>query len=118
MDPYAILGVPPTATLPECRRAYLRLSVSMHPDRNHHPRAHDQFCQLQRAWDMVKDPTARDAYDRQQQPIWHLDLRRTDLTTDLTYQCHCGGTFFLEEDDLLPCIIPCDGCSRAIRVRP
>ncbi len=44
---YDCLGVARTATPAEIRRAFRAKALSLHPDKNQHPRAVDMFQQLQ-----------------------------------------------------------------------
>jgi len=71
-DPYALLGVLPTATAQEIARAYRRLLRHHHPDtstrRPHgagpdHPLPLDQ---VRAAYALLRDPAARAEYDRAQ----------------------------------------------------
>lgn len=57
MSHYAILGVPPTATPEQIKRAYRRLAMRWHPDRNDHPEATERFKEIRAAYDQL---TARD----------------------------------------------------------
>lgn len=61
-DPYAVLGVPPTATLPELRRAYRRLALAHHPDRAGAASA-PTFARIAEAYRLLSDAAARAAYD-------------------------------------------------------
>ena len=60
-----MLGVPPTATDAEIRRAYLRLAREHHPDlqtARGRP-SDDRMRTLNRAWSVLGDPARRRAYD-------------------------------------------------------
>ncbi|MGH2467672.1 MAG: DnaJ domain-containing protein [Candidatus Limnocylindrales bacterium] len=64
LDPYAVLGVAPTATQGELQRAFRRLSRAHHPDANpDDTKAEPAFKRLARAWELVRTPTRRRAYD-------------------------------------------------------
>ena len=67
MNPYEVLGVPPSATAEEIRAAYRRLTLAYHPDRNPAPQAGHWMAQINRAYAILSDPAQRAAYDRQQQ---------------------------------------------------
>lgn len=64
-DPYAILGVAPTATSEEIKEAWLSRLTLYHPDR--HPENSDWFtrqaARLNEAYQTLKDPERRHAYD-------------------------------------------------------
>lgn len=63
-DHYAVLGVSPTATSSEIKRAYLRLAKEHHPDVASSGRSDDQtFALISHAYDVLKNPASRRAYD-------------------------------------------------------
>lgn len=62
-DYYAMLGVAPTASAAEVRRAYRELARRLHPDLNRAPDAAERFAALTRAYDTLSDPQRRRAYD-------------------------------------------------------
>jgi molecular chaperone DnaJ len=61
-DPYEVLGVSPSATMAELRRAYRLLALEHHPDRAG-AASGDRFAQIAEAYRLLSDPTARTAYD-------------------------------------------------------
>src|SRR5262249_10462091 len=61
-DLYEVLGVSPAATTAELRRAYRRLALQHHPDRAR-PQSAPRSAQTAEAYRMLRDPTARTAYD-------------------------------------------------------
>jgi Ca-activated chloride channel homolog len=62
-DYYAILGLEREATPEDIRRAYHRKARKLHPDVNQDTGATEIFLQIQKAYDVLTDPTARAAYD-------------------------------------------------------
>lgn len=61
---YEILGVPRTATDSEIKKAYRRLAMEYHPDRNDSPEAEAKFKELSEAYQVLVDPQKRAHYDR------------------------------------------------------
>ena len=53
MNSHAILGVPQNASPAEIKRAYRRLAMRWHPDRNTSPEATERFKQIQGAYDQL-----------------------------------------------------------------
>src|SRR6266704_5459907 len=64
-DYYEILGVPRNAEEEEIKRAYRRLAMEHHPDRNvGNPEAEEKFKEAAEAYEVLRDPTKRQSYDR------------------------------------------------------
>ena len=63
-DYYAILGVPRNATQEEIKRAYRRLALKYHPDRNPgNKTAEEKFKEISEAYEVLSDPEKRAIYD-------------------------------------------------------
>src|SRR3974390_2835386 len=64
-DFYEILGVSKSANADELKRAYRKLAMQYHPDRNAGDKGAEQkFKDLNEAYDILKDDQKRAAYDR------------------------------------------------------
>lgn len=63
-DLYEVLGVSKDATEAEIQRAYRKLALKFHPDRNQDdPQAAEKFKKASEAYEILKDPEKRKAYD-------------------------------------------------------
>ena len=64
-DYYEVLGVERNVAGEEIKRAYRKLAVKFHPDKNpDDPHAEEKFKELGEAYDVLMDPDKRAAYDR------------------------------------------------------
>jgi DnaJ-class molecular chaperone len=63
---YEILEVPPAASALEIKKAYRRLALQYHPDRNQgSAESKEKFQQIGQAYDCLSDASKREDYDRQ-----------------------------------------------------
>jgi molecular chaperone DnaJ len=63
-DYYEVLGVPRTASTEEIKKAFRKLAMQYHPDRNNKPGAEDRFKEVNEAYEVLCDQERRAAYDR------------------------------------------------------
>lgn len=63
-DYYEVLGVARTAGQEDIRRAFRKLALDYHPDRNRSADAGERFKEVNEAYEVLKDPEKRKAYDR------------------------------------------------------
>jgi hypothetical protein len=64
-DPYATLQVSPAADADIIEAAYRVLARRYHPDLNRSADATERMAQINAAWDVLRDPERRAAYDRE-----------------------------------------------------
>jgi len=62
-DYYAVLGLQRDATIDDIKRAYRKLARKYHPDVSKEPDAEERFKEVGEAYEVLKDPEKRAAYD-------------------------------------------------------
>ncbi|WOL18397.1 dnaJ protein ERDJ2A [Canna indica] len=68
-EPFSILGLEPGASDPEIKKAYRRLSILYHPDKNPDPEAHKYFVDfISKAYQALTDPISRENFEKYGHP--------------------------------------------------
>ena len=62
-DYYEVLGVKRDASDDDIKRAFKRLAIKYHPDRNKDADAGEKFREINEAYQVLSDPQKRQAYD-------------------------------------------------------
>lgn len=63
-DYYDVLGVSKSASKEDIKRAYRKLALEWHPDRNKSPDAHTKFKEINEAYAILSDSKKKEAYDQ------------------------------------------------------
>jgi molecular chaperone DnaJ len=63
-DYYGVLGVPRDASQEAIKKAFRKLAMQYHPDRNNKPGAEERFKEINEAYEVLSDAERRLAYDR------------------------------------------------------
>jgi len=99
MEYYQILGVAKTATADEIKKAYRKLALKYHPDKNpDNKAAEDKFKEISEAYAVLSDPEKRQQYDTFgsagfRQRYSQEDIFRNFDLNDILRQFGFGGGF-------------------------
>uniref|UniRef100_A0A3P8UGW9 Zgc:122979 n=1 Tax=Cynoglossus semilaevis TaxID=244447 RepID=A0A3P8UGW9_CYNSE len=63
-DFYKVLGVTPDSNEDEIRKAYRKMALKFHPDKNSDADAEDRFKEIAEAYEILADPKKRSIYDQ------------------------------------------------------
>lgn len=64
MNAYDVLGISPSARKEDIKKAYRKLAMQFHPDRNRDPSAEAKFKQINEAWTVLSSPEKKQEHDK------------------------------------------------------
>ncbi|XP_068558961.1 dnaJ homolog subfamily B member 2 isoform X2 [Cebidichthys violaceus] len=97
VDYYNVLGVSKTASQDDIKKAYRKLALKWHPDKNpdNKEEAERKFKELSEAYEVLSDTSKRDAYDRYgNDRVRHTGSSSSDFSSDIP-----GFTFTFRNPD-------------------
>lgn len=124
---YDVLGCSRTSTYDEIKKAYKKMALIYHPDKNVHSRIdYEKFLQIEEAWRILSDVDAKKKYDAEcrqtklesENILIHDRINLKAMTIDenemLSYPCRCGSNYKVNRNDLEEfdeIHIPCQECT-------
>jgi molecular chaperone DnaJ len=85
-DFYEILGLKKTATVDEIKKAYRKLALQYHPDRNKSPEAIEKFKEASNAYEVLSNPQKRQAYDQFGHAAFDQGIPQSQQESHQSYQ--------------------------------
>jgi curved DNA-binding protein len=95
-DYYKIMGVSPEASQEEIKRSYRGLARKYHPDVSKEANAETKFKEIGEAYEALKDPEKRKAYDELRQGGWREGQEYTPPPNQRSYRGFSTGN--MDED--------------------
>lgn len=101
---YDVLGVAKNASQDDIKKQYRRLARKFHPDRSDEPNAKEKFQEVNSAYQTLKDPQKRAAYDNPQSQ-GSFSYRTGDVTGENIHDIlrrAMGGSFRYQQQEQRP----------------
>jgi DnaJ family protein B protein 12 len=94
-DFYELLGVGKECSKPELKKAYRKLALKFHPDKNRTPGAQGVFKKIATAYDCLNNEDKRATYDRygNEEPEQHFRHYRQHYREDVSPDVLLSGYF-------------------------
>lgn len=90
-DYYQILGITKPSDPSEIKRAYHKMALCWHPDKNQSPHASEQFKKISEAYDILSTPEKKEIYDKYGQDGLHQRSMRFNEANVFNIFSQCGG---------------------------
>ncbi len=85
-DYYQILGVSKTASKEEVKKAYRKLAMELHPDRNKDPKAGEKFKEVSEAYAVLSDDTKKQKYDQYGSDAFNQQYSYEDIFKNANFE--------------------------------
>lgn len=85
-DYYEILGVPRTASEVDIKKAYRKMALKYHPDKNQSEGAEEKFKEIGEAYEVLSDEKKKNIYDRYGEDGLHPSRAKHHQTNNNNYQ--------------------------------
>lgn len=97
---YKILELKSTATKEEIKKAYRKLALEFHPDRNKSPNAHDKFIEINESYLILYDDDAREKYDREFKSHFAKTSEQSQNKNEFSNETHTNQKETFRDNDL------------------
>lgn len=116
------------------KESYRKLLIKYHPDKSISSSTTATCAEINKAWNVLKDPDSKKLYDEQieqsdidtEVTVFETlnvgDLENNEMDDTLSYKCRCGGSFLVLKSIVFnvhqvePILFPCDDCSLFIKI--
>ncbi|WP_343188312.1 molecular chaperone DnaJ [Buchnera aphidicola (Ceratoglyphina bambusae)] len=93
-DYYKVLGISPEANDLEIKRAYKKLAIKYHPDRNHGNKIYEnKFKEVKEAYEILSDSKKRESYDKYGHNAFNQSNYKNDYNESFTSTNDFGDIF-------------------------
>ncbi|XP_034251083.1 dnaJ homolog subfamily C member 24-like [Thrips palmi] len=129
---YTLLGCQENASYDEIKKQYQDLIRLSHPDKTSASNKNNEsFIQINEAWQTLRDPVKRKAYDAQllaehcaNEFVLFATLTLSEMKVDsetYSYPCRCGSLYSVPKDECVNLTVDlyyqCSECSLAILIK-
>ena len=87
---YEILGLDRKASEADIKKAYRKMALKFHPDKNNAPDAEEKFKEIAEAYDVLTDADKRATFDRYGEEGLKGNVRRHSASENSAFNSHFG----------------------------